>query len=185
MVSRRRLVTVLVVAAVASVAVGGRVASAEIHIRGTDVPTVFYISKSDDRNRVDYGIHLDERCRPVGTEPVFTYWRRFEPHQPRIGDLNDLDRQAYGIAAQQVLAGSRTTRVVLQIRALPQRTVTVVVREVEGRCEAFAQMTIGGRRARLDHVFVQLGGLFGVDHIEVRGASLETSAPAHERIRPR
>ena len=25
-----------------------------------DVRTVFYISKSDDHNRVDYGIHLDE-----------------------------------------------------------------------------------------------------------------------------
>jgi len=185
MVSRRCLVTVLVLLAAASLAVGGGIASAEVRIQRTDVPTVFYISKSDDRNRVDYGIHLDETCRPIGSEPVFTYWRRFEPNEQRIGDLNELDRQAYGVAAQQVLAGPRTTRVVLQIRALPVRVVTVVVREVEGRCEAFAQMTISGRRARLDHVFVQLGGLFRVDHIDVRGASLDSSAPAHERIRPR
>jgi hypothetical protein len=47
-----------------------------------DIETLFFIAKSDDRNRVDYGMRLDKHCAPVGEAPVFPYWREFEPPPP-------------------------------------------------------------------------------------------------------
>ena len=49
-----------------------------------DIQTVFFFSKSDDKNRVDYGLRLDANCRPVGEEPLFPYWREFESEPPGL-----------------------------------------------------------------------------------------------------
>jgi hypothetical protein len=43
-----------------------------------DVRSVFFIAKSQNRNQVHYGIRLDRECNPIGTRPVFAYWRMFE-----------------------------------------------------------------------------------------------------------
>jgi hypothetical protein len=71
---------------------------------GFDIPTVFYILKSDDHNRVDYGIHLDSQCVPTKEDAVFQYWRVFEKAPPvRIISLNAFDKIAYGISEQRTL----------------------------------------------------------------------------------
>ena len=47
-----------------------------------DVATIFFISKSDDHNRVDYAIHLDAHCVPVHDDAMYFYWREFEKAPP-------------------------------------------------------------------------------------------------------
>ena len=74
-----------------------------------DVPTAFFISKSDDHNRVDYWMRLDANCQPVNNDAVTPYWREFEKAPPVVThSINFLDRMAYGISAQGVASRSAT-----------------------------------------------------------------------------
>ena len=64
-----------------------------------DLQTVFYISKSDDKNRVDYGMRLDSHCAPFGQDPVFPYWREFEPPPPvRTKPMGAFSKLGYGVS---------------------------------------------------------------------------------------
>src|SRR5882672_7887991 len=74
-----------------------------------DVPTVFYISKSDDHNRVDYGIHLDDRCVPAENDAVFPYWREFDNAPPvRVHGLGMFEYIPYGISEQRTIRKTPT-----------------------------------------------------------------------------
>ena len=67
-----------------------------------DVASVFYVAKSENRNQVHYGVHLDASCSPVGTAPVFPYWRMLE-HGPLAAEpLLQREVDAYGVAEQHV-----------------------------------------------------------------------------------
>ncbi len=148
-----------------------------------DVATVFYISKSDDRNRVDYGVHLDASCAPVGRDPVFAYWRRFEPGQERFGDLNFLDQTAYGVERQEVGTPDATgTWIRVLLRALSSRPIQVRIQRGPAGCTGAALLDIRGRDAILDHVFVQLGGPASIDHLMIRGEERLSGQPVHERV---
>lgn len=57
--------------AVALTTLTSRAPASELRFGANDLQTLFFISKSDDRNRVDYGMRLDSRCAPYGEEPVF------------------------------------------------------------------------------------------------------------------
>ncbi len=39
---------------------------------------LFTISKSENKNQVQFAINVDERCAPIGEAPVFAYWRMLE-----------------------------------------------------------------------------------------------------------
>lgn len=160
--------------------------AAALRMGRTDVPTVFYVSKSDDRNRVDYGVRLDERCRPASREPIFAYWRRFEPGQPRFGDLNFLDEQAYGITRQRIGPGNDGgTWIELATRAAPGRRLLVLaVPNPDGGCRARVRMDIQRRSVWLHHAHVQLAGPFSVDHITFFGTDAETGRAVQHRHEP-
>src|SRR5450432_4841953 len=69
-----------------------------------DIETVFFISKSDDRNRVDYGIRLNDHCAPVNDEAVFPYWREFENSPPvRTHSLGIFEYVPYGFSEQRLV----------------------------------------------------------------------------------
>lgn len=150
-----------------------------------DVRTVFQIAKSDDHNRVDYGIRLDGRCQPVGESPVYAYWHRFEPGQPRYGDLNMLDRQVYGIVSQAVRTrhphGSWTE---MYVAALPDLRILILTQRTEQGCVARAQIPVNSRPAFVDRVFVQLSGPFSIEHVTFHGVDVETSEPVSQRRAP-
>lgn len=152
-----------------------------------DVRTVFHIAKSDDRNRVDYGIRLDGRCQPVGSSPMYAYWHRFEPGEPVFGDLNALDRQAYGIRNQRVRTRAEGgSWVEMRIAAFSTLRILILTQPHDGDCIARAQIPLHDRPAFVDRVFVQLsGGLFGgVDHVDFNGVDVQTGDPVSQRRRP-
>jgi hypothetical protein len=150
-----------------------------------DVPTLFYIAKSDDRNRVDYGVHLDASCSPVGDEPIYAYWRRFEPGQPLLGDLNVFDQRGYGIAHQRVrVREANGSWIELGLAALPSRRLLALVQRVGDHCVGAVQATIRGQEAVLDHVFVQLDGPLRIREVVLRGEARLTGEPVVERLTP-
>jgi hypothetical protein len=151
-----------------------------------DVPTVFFISKSDDQNRVDYGMRLDGRCAPVNDDAVFPYWREFEKAPPvRTHGLGMFEYVAYGMAEQRTVR--RDTSGGEQRMRLKQldRKITVTTRRGEGgRCASVAHATIGGvSGAILNSVYVKLGGPLSVDYIDVHGTNPDSGAAVTERIR--
>lgn len=150
-----------------------------------DVQTLFFVSKSDDRNRVDYGIHLDEACLPVGRTPVFAYWRRFEPGDEPLGSLNSLDEQVYGIRHQSVRSTAPNgSWVELRINGLPEDRILVLIQRVSDGCRARAHATLNGRPVFLTRVHAQLRALIGIDHIRLHGTDRQTGARVVERRDP-
>ena len=153
-----------------------------------DVRTIFYISKSDDRNRVDYGIRLTEQCLPDGDEPVYAYWHRFEPRQARFGALRGLDRRAYGIRTQSVSSqASNGSWIEMRIRGFSRERILILVqRGSDGTCHARAQVQIDARDAFLDHIFIQLAGPMRIEHVVLEGRDVQTGSPLREsRVPPR
>lgn len=158
-------------------------AALDLDLDAYDVPTVFYVAKSDDRNRVDYGIRLDERCRPATDEPVFAYWRRFEPGEPRLGELNMFDQQVYGITSQHVASSTEGgSWISVEIRAVPNERLLILVQPdpSDRGCRARLRMRLNGRPAWADHAFVQLAGPMSIDRVIFYGRDVETNARVRE-----
>jgi len=154
-----------------------------------DVPTVFFISKSDDRNRVDYGIRLDERCAPTKDDAVFPYWREFENSPPvRVHTLGVFEFIPYGISEQRTLRKTATGGVhFLKLRQFEKTPVTIFTRrEPDGRCSSQARSLINGKEAELTFVYVKLGkgGITpSVEFLDVHGKDLDTGQEVSERLR--
>src|SRR5579863_3847843 len=149
-----------------------------------DVSTVFFISKSDDHNRVDYGMRLDDHCVPKH-DAVFPYWHEFEPVE-RTHPLGAFEDRAYGVADQHEIArvaGGADYSVTLKRF---DRPIEISVRkQANGQCSTVAHTTIDAiDQAEFSDAFAQLGGLFQVDYIELHGRDPKTGAKLSERIQP-
>jgi uncharacterized protein DUF4833 len=154
-----------------------------------DVRTVFYISKSDDRNRVDYGIHLDDHCAPYKDEAVFQYWREFENSPPvRIHTFGLFDYIAYGISEQRTIRKTATGALhVIKLRQFGKAPISIITRkEADGHCSSQARMIINGKDTELTYVYVKLarGGFApSVDYVDVHGKDCDTGQDVQERMR--
>lgn len=154
--------------------------AAEPKFSAFDVQTVFFISKSDDRNRVDYGIHLDDRCVPTKDDAVFQYWREFENSPPvRLHTLGVFEYIGYGISEQRTIRKTPSGGYhVIRLRQFAQSPIGIITKkEADGRCSSQARVLINGKEAIFDHVFVKLaqGGLTpSVDFIEICGKDPDT-----------
>lgn len=154
-----------------------------------DVQTVFFISKSDDHNRVDYGIHLDARCAPLNDDAVFQYWREFENSPPvRVHTLGAFEYIAYGISEQRTVQRTPAGGVYnLKLRQLEKRPIEIITaRGADGRCTSQARTLINGKECEFTFAFVKLGGGFivpSVDYVDVHGRELDTKTDVVERMR--
>jgi hypothetical protein len=170
-------------AVVLAVAAGGLVAGIARGEGGRDVASVFLVAKSENRNQVHYGVHLDESCAPVGSVPVFAYWRMLERGPLATEPLLSREIGAYGFAEQRVVErGVDGGRVTLRLRALPGRPITVQTGPRDGACFATATAVIRGSPSALRSVYAQLRWPFGVDHLVLSGQSLADGKPVEERV---
>lgn len=183
----RRLLPVFGVLAVSLTA--SDVALAEPDFGPYDIPTTFYISKSDDKNRVDYGIRLDQRCAPINDDAVFPYWREFEHAPPvRTHKLGMLEYIPYGFSEQRSIR--KTPQGGIQLLKLKQwdksPIVIITKKEADGHCTATVHAMINGKEAELVYMYVKLlkGGIApSVDYVEVHGKDLDTGAEIVVRMK--
>lgn len=148
---------------------------------GGGIDTVFAVRKNTNENRVDYGIRLDAQCRPRGDEPVTPYFRR---GNGSTRELSFLERSVYGIRGQNVRTEETGGgRVEFRLRAIPDRTIRIVTRNVEGRCAAAAITRVDGQPAVLTDIFVVLSNPRRVDYIEVTGRTVNGSQTVTEQLR--
>ena len=174
--------------ALAALTLSGVVVRAdEPRFNAHDIPTAFYISKSDDHNRVDYGMRLGDRCVAAAKDAVFPYWREFEHAPPvRTHPLGTFEYFAYGISEQHAVRSSETGgEYVLKLKQFGQRPIWITTkREADGRCSALARCTIGKVRfAELLSIYVRLAGPLSVDYVVVKGKDLETGKLLEERLK--
>lgn len=150
-----------------------------------DVPTTFFIGKSDDHNRVDYGMRLDAHCAPVNDDAMVLYWHEFEPPPPpRTHGLNFLDRRGYGIASQRVVKRDENGGdYVLRLRQVDRAIGIASHRAANGHCATVARTLINGKTAELLSIYVKLSGPFSVDYIDIRGKSFTDGKPVVERLK--
>jgi hypothetical protein len=152
---------------------------------GSTTP-LFSISKTENRNYVQFAERLDDSCAPAGSAPVYAFWRMMERGPGAVEPLLPMEQGAYGIASQTVLArdpGHSLVRVTL--RALPSSPLFVEARRApSGACEAWARTSIGGVAARLSNVHAVLRWPFGVARLLVSGWAVDDGHPVRETRSP-
>jgi hypothetical protein len=166
----RSLLAASVVAAIATSSLSLR-ADEPFALAPDDIPSAFFVAKSQNRNQVHYGVHVDRACRPVGAAPLFGYWRMLE-NRGRLEPLLDREEPAYGLCEGQTIeaveGNHSTIRVCL--RAMPDRPVLVNVDRAGSKCIATATTMIAGAESRLHFVYAKLAWVFGIDYLLLRGA---------------
>ena len=150
-----------------------------------DIATVFFISKSDDHNRVDYWMRLDKNCQPINDEAVTPYWREFEKAPPVVTHATGMfDAMAYGIAAQRIVKRSPTeSDYAMRLKAVARPIGIATRRGSNGKCVAVARATIAGVTAELLSIHAQLSGPFSVEYIDIKGKDFKTGKPIVERLK--
>jgi hypothetical protein len=139
--------------------------------RPSDVPSVFFIARSANKNQVHYGVRLDAACNPVGSQPVFGYWRMLE-RQDSIEPILPMEEPAYGLYdKQEIHKNPRSTTIRVALRSFRERPLVVSIVRGESGCEASATTTIAGTEALLHFIYVKIKWPFGVDHLLVRGTT--------------
>lgn len=176
--SFRKLTVGLIVAALVLPAV----AHADPKFGPNDIRTLFAIKKSENKNEVHYGIHLDDACQPVGDEPIFAYWRELEQGPNVVLDLGMFQKKAYGIKGQWVQSKTpQESKLLMSLNATPDRGISVSVKKKDGRCVSETVATINKESALLEQVFVHIAGFLSVDWIELRG--FRFGKPMVERVK--
>jgi hypothetical protein len=159
------------------------VADVAFAAEGVEVPSVFFIAKSENKNQVHYGLHLAADCTPATSAPAFGYWRMLERGPTATEPLLSMEAPAYGFARQRVVySGPDGGRVVVALRALPDRPIVVSSWRGPDGCAASAETDIGGAPAVLTRVFVQLRWPFGVESITLDGYATADRHAVRERV---
>lgn len=143
--------------------------------------SLFSISKSENKNQVQYAVRTNANCAPVSAAPVFAYWRMLEQGPTRVAPLLPREQDAYGIASQSVDAKGRVR---LVLRAVPTRPIVVETgRANDGSCRAVANMPIDGSPAYLFDVYLKLKWPSTVEYLLLRGWSHDRSHVLTEKLK--
>ncbi len=150
--------------------------------RGVD--SAFFISRSENRNQVHYGVRVGEDCRPQGTSPMHAYWRMLEKGAAETEPLLGIEGPAYGLADTQEVASSPAGwRIRVRLRAYSERPIEVAVTRENGVCTTRAWMMLNGALCQLDHIYVRTQWPIGVDYIRLTGVAPD-GRTVTELIRP-
>jgi hypothetical protein len=145
---------------------------------------LFVISKSENKNQVQYAIAVDDHCAPIAGAPILAYWRMLERGATRTEPLLAHELPAYGVDSQSVTARDADGgKVRLVLKAVPTRPVLVeTFRSASGACEARSTVTIGGAPAHLFDVYAKLKWPVGVDYLLLRGWSMDGARVLSEKL---
>jgi hypothetical protein len=178
--------TAEVTALFVSLALGLAVAPAAAPKPQAHTLSLFTIGKSQNKNQVQYAVHVDAQCVPASGAPVFAYWRMLELGPNRVEPLLPRELSAYGPASQLAATrGADGGKVRLVLRALPDRPIFVETRRAAGgTCRAFATVPIAGSPAHLFNVYVKLTWHLSVDYLLLRGWSLDGARVLSEKLTP-
>ncbi len=147
------------------------------------VQSIFHIAKSENRNQVHYAVHVDAACKPIGPQPIYGYWRDLERGPTATSPLLDHEQRAYGVnvpRSMRQLPGG--TEIKISLRGFPERPLVVQVFRSAGRCVARTYTQIQMQPALLRSIYIDLGFLFSINYVIVRGARVLDGKPIEEKV---
>lgn len=160
-----------------------RVAGGAPRLPSAPVESVFHIEKSENRNQVHYAVAVDAQCRPEGKQPVRGYWREYEEGPRVVDSLQDFQQRAYGLQTpSSIELTEQGGDVRLRMRALPDRLLRISTFREGDRCRARAFTPIKGQPAILTSIYVEIGFLYSVDYLVMRGVRVADGTAIQERI---
>jgi hypothetical protein len=140
---------------------------------------LFYVQRSPNANTVIYAAKLDGHGEINRSDPVESFWRKFNidgSKQP----LNFIERNiAYGAHADPAVQGKPVT---FTIAALPERKLTLAL---DANRKPEALMQIGAHTVKVAYVYLQVveGGLMpDVPALDVFGTDIASGKAIHEHI---
>lgn len=153
--------------------------------RSSELPSAFFISKSQNRNQVHYAVVVDANCVPAGDAPVRPYWRLLEKGPALTAPLLAREQRVYGIASQSVTKRSASSgSIALTLRPLPKRPLTITTgKDSTGACLASVYTVIQGEPAQLHSIHVVLTWL-GVDSLMIKGWARSDRRVLRETLQP-
>ena len=177
--------SVVIVAALAATLLNGRSVIADPTpppMPRLDMNTVFLVAKSENKNQVHFGVHVDQQCNVVGANPLYGYWRMLEK-KGEIEPILSREVRAYGIdPVQKIEKSGDTTTITTRLNAIPDRLLRIRITRTPSGCGAEATMPIAGGDARLRLIYVRIGWMFSVDYILLRGSRMPDGHTVEEKI---
>jgi hypothetical protein len=150
---------------------------------GNSVRSVFFISKSENRNQVHYGVRVDDHCRPEGEKPMYGYWRDFEVGPTATSALLKHEQSAYGLTDPRwVRPAQEGGQIRIGLRGFPDRPLTVETYRGRDGCRARAYTTIKKSPAVLRSIYVEIGFLFSIDYVLLRGYIAADGRAVEEKV---
>jgi hypothetical protein len=147
------------------------------------IDSVFHIEKSANHNQVHYGVQVDPECRPVGARPVYAYWRNLEQGPRAMSAILRHEQPAYGLTEpRSVRRGAGGGEIRIGLRGFPDRLLTIRTFREANLCRARTFTTIANQPAVLRTIYVELGFLFSVDYVVVRGFRVMDGAAVQEKV---
>lgn len=166
--------------------VAGAVFGAPAEASASGEAELFTISRSLNRNLVQYAVHVDAACIPAAGAPVYAYWRMLERGPTSTAELLPHESRAYGLASQQVVSpvtGGAAGAVRIVLRAVPSRPLLVETwRAGDGTCRALTTAQIAGAPAHLAGVYVRLKSPISVDYLLLQGWSMDGTRRVEEKL---
>jgi hypothetical protein len=158
-------------------------ASVPVALPMAPVQSIFFIANSENKNQVHYALNVDADCRPVGAHPVYGYWRDLEVGPRAVSKLLDHEQRAYGLSEPRfVHAGASGGQIRVALRALPERPLLIETFRQGRSCAARTQLLIAGQPALLESIYIDLGFLFSVNYVLVRGVRVADGAAVSEKM---
>jgi hypothetical protein len=147
------------------------------------VQSLFYIAKSENKNQVHYAVAVDAACRPVGSHPVYPYWRELAVGPRVVSPLLEHEQRAYGLNEPRFVRQTATGgQIRVSLRAFPERPLIIDTFRQGSGCAARTQTTIQGQPALLRWIYVDIGFLFSVNYAIVRGVRIADGVAVQEKI---
>lgn len=154
-----------------------------LRLPSAPVSSVFHVEKSENKNQVHYAVRVDERCRPTGKAPVYAYWRDLEDGPKAVSPLLQHEQPAYGLTEPRATEVNESGgEIRIGMRGFPDRALRIVTFAEGGGCRARAYTPIEGAPAMLTSIYVELGFLFSVDYVLVRGLRVSDARPVKEKV---
>ncbi|HEY2733451.1 MAG TPA: DUF4833 domain-containing protein [Polyangiales bacterium] len=154
-----------------------------VSLPGAPLDSVFHIEKSENKNQVHYGVHVDADCRPLGAQPVYAYWREFEKGPHVVSDLLGHELPAYGLTApRSISTAAHGGEIHIGLRGFPERPLAIQTGRFGSSCGARAFTTIQKQPAVLRSIYVKIGFLFSIEYVIVRGLRIADAAAIEEKV---
>jgi hypothetical protein len=162
---------------------GAEAAPTTTRVPSAAVGSVFHIEKSENKNQVHYAVQVDAQCRPIGKRPMYGYWRNLQVGPRDTSPLLQHEQPAYGLTdPRSVRVDAAGGEIRIGLRGFPDRALTVTTFREADKCRARALTTIHKQPAVLTAIYVELGLLFSVDYVIVRGVRVADGVAVEEKV---